>query len=75
MISTNSEDTRKSIGYIVTHHSVFFFFSGLLGMSSQDSYFYAAFVAIATVHVILGLFVYAAFTEGTSTSQTAFKAD
>ena len=45
-------------------------------MSSQDSYFYAAFVAIGAVHVILGLFIYAAFTEGTTTTtQTAYKAD
>ena len=42
-------------------------------MSSQDSYFYAAFVAIAAVHVILGLFVYAAFTEGAE--QTTYKVD
>jgi len=37
-------------------------------MSSQDSYFYAAFVAIGTVHIILGMFVYKAFSEGTDTS-------
>jgi formate/nitrite transporter FocA (FNT family) len=35
-------------------------------MTSQDSYFYAAFVAIGTVHLILGMFVYKAFTEETS---------
>ena len=42
-------------------------------MSSQDSYFYAAFVAIAAVHVILGLFVYTAFKEGSET--TSYKID
>ncbi|KAK3099627.1 hypothetical protein FSP39_007190, partial [Pinctada imbricata] len=52
------------------------FFEGVMGMSSQNSYFYAAFVAIGTVHIILGLFVYKAFTEGTSTSRTTeFKVD
>ncbi|KAH3843218.1 hypothetical protein DPMN_116856 [Dreissena polymorpha] len=45
------------------------FFELFLGMSSQDSYFYAAFVAIGTVHIILGMFVYRAFTEGTTPSK------
>ncbi|XP_060064797.1 vacuolar ATPase assembly integral membrane protein VMA21-like [Ylistrum balloti] len=45
-----------------------FFFEGYFGMTSQNSYFYAAFVAITVVHIILGLFVYKAFTEGTPTS-------
>lgn len=44
------------------------FFEAFIGMSSQDSYFYSAFVAIAAVHVILGLFVYKAFTSETSSS-------
>ncbi|XP_045203476.1 vacuolar ATPase assembly integral membrane protein VMA21-like [Mercenaria mercenaria] len=43
-------------------------FEVFFGMSSQDSYFYAAFVAIATVHIILGMFVYKAFTEETSST-------
>ncbi|XP_062587477.1 vacuolar ATPase assembly integral membrane protein VMA21-like isoform X2 [Saccostrea cucullata] len=42
------------------------FFQGIMGISSQDSSFYAAFVAIGTVHIILGLFLYTAFTEDTS---------
>lgn len=37
-----------------------------MGISSQDSSFYSAFVAIGAVHIILGLFLYAAFTEDTS---------
>ncbi|XP_060580008.1 vacuolar ATPase assembly integral membrane protein VMA21-like [Ruditapes philippinarum] len=41
-------------------------FELFFGMTSQDSYFYAAFVAIGTVHLILGMFVYKAFTEETS---------
>ncbi|KAL5012929.1 hypothetical protein ScPMuIL_011480 [Solemya velum] len=41
------------------------FFEALLGMSSKDSYFYAAIVAITVVHIILGLFVYKAFKEDT----------
>ncbi|XP_052793408.1 vacuolar ATPase assembly integral membrane protein VMA21-like isoform X2 [Mya arenaria] len=46
------------------------FFEAFIGMSSQDSYFYAAFVAIGTVHIILGMFVYKAFTEGTTSTKT-----
>lgn len=50
------------------------FFEAIMGMSNQNSYFYAAFVAIGTVHIILGLFIYRAFTEGTSKS-AAVKTD
>ncbi|KAL4230191.1 vacuolar ATPase assembly integral membrane protein vma21 [Mactra antiquata] len=39
------------------------FFEGYLGYSNKDSYFYAAFVAVGTVHIILGLFVYKSFSE------------
>lgn len=39
--------------------------SGTLGMSNRDSYFYAAIVAVVTVHVVLALFVYVAWNEGT----------
>uniref|UniRef100_A0A8B9M8T8 Uncharacterized protein n=1 Tax=Accipiter nisus TaxID=211598 RepID=A0A8B9M8T8_9AVES len=35
-----------------------------LGMSDRDSYFYAAIVAVVTVHVVLALFVYVAWNEG-----------
>ncbi|KFP60420.1 Vacuolar ATPase assembly integral membrane protein VMA21, partial [Phoenicopterus ruber ruber] len=41
-----------------------FIFSGTLGMSDRDSYFYAAIVAVVTVHVVLALFVYVAWNEG-----------
>ncbi|KFP00749.1 Vacuolar ATPase assembly integral membrane protein VMA21, partial [Calypte anna] len=34
------------------------------GMSERDSYFYAAIVAVVTVHVVLALFVYVAWNEG-----------
>ncbi|EPY72939.1 hypothetical protein CB1_062282001 [Camelus ferus] len=34
------------------------------GMSSRDSYFYAAIVAVVAVHVVLALFVYVAWNEG-----------
>lgn len=43
------------------------FFEAIMGMSSQDSYFYAAFIAIGAIHIILGAFVYKAFKEGSST--------
>ncbi|KAJ7402797.1 hypothetical protein BTVI_83245 [Pitangus sulphuratus] len=38
--------------------------AGSLGMSDRDSYFYAAIVAVVTVHVVLALFVYVAWNEG-----------
>ena len=52
-----------------------FFFEALLGMSSENSYFYAAFVAIAAVHIILGMFVYRAFTEDSDSRRSAVKQD
>ncbi|KAM5221271.1 vacuolar ATPase assembly integral membrane protein VMA21 isoform 2-T2 [Ctenodactylus gundi] len=39
-------------------------FEGALGMSNRDSYFYAAIVAVFAVHVVLALFVYVAWNEG-----------
>ncbi|XP_051832053.1 vacuolar ATPase assembly integral membrane protein VMA21-like isoform X2 [Sminthopsis crassicaudata] len=39
-------------------------FEGTLGMSNRDSYFYAAIVAVVSVHLILALFVYFAWNEG-----------
>ncbi|XP_034969473.1 vacuolar ATPase assembly integral membrane protein VMA21 [Zootoca vivipara] len=39
-------------------------FEGTFGMSSRDSYFYAAIVAVVAVHVVLALFVYVAWNEG-----------
>ncbi|XP_072519734.1 vacuolar ATPase assembly integral membrane protein vma21-like [Salminus brasiliensis] len=41
-------------------------FEGSLQMSNTDSYFYAAIVAVLAVHVVLALFVYVAWTEGSS---------
>ncbi|KAJ8401824.1 hypothetical protein AAFF_G00377950 [Aldrovandia affinis] len=40
-------------------------FEASLGFSSNDSNFYAAIVAVVAVHMVLGLFVYAAWNEGT----------
>ncbi|XP_039669778.1 vacuolar ATPase assembly integral membrane protein vma21 [Perca fluviatilis] len=42
-----------------------FLFEGSMKMSSSDSYFYAAIVAVLAVHVVLALFVYVAWNEGT----------
>ncbi|XP_059832713.1 vacuolar ATPase assembly integral membrane protein vma21 [Hypanus sabinus] len=39
-------------------------FEGTLGMSNRDSYFYAAIVAVVAVHIVLALFVYVAWNEG-----------
>ncbi|XP_046876577.1 vacuolar ATPase assembly integral membrane protein vma21 [Hypomesus transpacificus] len=41
-----------------------YLFEASMGYSSNDSYFYAAIVAVVAVHVILGLFVYVAWNEG-----------
>ncbi|XP_065106630.1 vacuolar ATPase assembly integral membrane protein vma21 [Paramisgurnus dabryanus] len=41
-----------------------FLFEGFLGYSNNDSYFYAAIVAVLAVHVVLALFVYVAWNEG-----------
>lgn len=38
--------------------------TGSMKMSSSDSYFYAAIVAVLAVHVVLALFVYVAWNEG-----------
>lgn len=38
-------------------------------MSSSDSYFYAAIVAVLAVHVVLALFVYVAWNEGAPTGK------
>ncbi|KAG9338624.1 hypothetical protein AGOR_G00069160 [Albula goreensis] len=39
-------------------------FEASMGMSNNDSYFYAAIVAVVAVHVVLALFVYVAWNEG-----------
>ncbi|KAM4019876.1 vacuolar ATPase assembly integral membrane protein VMA21 [Anomaloglossus baeobatrachus] len=39
-------------------------FEAHYGMSNKDSYFYAAIVAVITVHVVLAMFVYVAWNEG-----------
>lgn len=39
-------------------------FEDVLGYSSNDSYFYAAILAVLAVHVVLALFVYVAWNEG-----------
>ncbi|XP_076847134.1 vacuolar ATPase assembly integral membrane protein vma21 [Brachyhypopomus gauderio] len=41
-----------------------YLFEASLGYSSNDSYFYGAIVAVVAVHVVLALFVYAAWNEG-----------
>lgn len=49
-------------------------FEGIFGTTGTNSYFYAAIVSIAVVHVILGMFVYVAWTEE-SRPIPQFKAD
>lgn len=50
---------------IQLHVTTRLFFAGSMKMSSSDSYFYAAIVAVLAVHVVLALFVYVAWNEGT----------
>jgi len=45
--------------YFVSCHVL----EGILKWHHKDSYIYAAAVAVLTVHLILGLFVYAAYKE------------
>jgi len=58
-----------SLLMIITPLACYFFsksflFEGLFGMTSSNSYFYAAIVAIVAVHIFLGVFIYIAFMEG-----------
>ncbi|KAG7314381.1 hypothetical protein KOW79_021684 [Hemibagrus wyckioides] len=46
-----------------------YLFEGSLGYSSNDSYFYAAILAVIAVHVVLALFVYVAWNEGSRQSR------
>uniref|UniRef100_A0A1A7X6L5 VMA21 vacuolar H+-ATPase homolog n=1 Tax=Iconisemion striatum TaxID=60296 RepID=A0A1A7X6L5_9TELE len=46
-----------------------YIFEGSMKMSSSDSYFYAAIVAVLAVHVVLALFVYVAWNEGAPKSK------
>ncbi|XP_077433838.1 vacuolar ATPase assembly integral membrane protein vma21 [Vanacampus margaritifer] len=46
-----------------------YIFEGSMKMSSTDSYFYAAIVAVLAVHVVLAMFVYVAWNEGTPTGK------
>ncbi|KAF7229581.1 vacuolar ATPase assembly integral membrane protein vma21 [Nothobranchius furzeri] len=46
-----------------------YIFEGSMEMSSSDSYFYAAIVAVLAVHVVLALFVYVAWNEGVPKSK------
>uniref|UniRef100_A0A3B5LM50 Uncharacterized protein n=1 Tax=Xiphophorus couchianus TaxID=32473 RepID=A0A3B5LM50_9TELE len=46
-----------------------YIFEGSMKMTSSDSYFYAAIVAVLAVHVVLALFVYVAWNEGTPKSK------
>ncbi|XP_069468838.1 vacuolar ATPase assembly integral membrane protein VMA21 [Ambystoma mexicanum] len=39
-------------------------FEAFFGLSNRDSYFYAAIVAVIAVHVVLAMFVYVAWNEG-----------
>ncbi|KAL0974359.1 hypothetical protein UPYG_G00219400 [Umbra pygmaea] len=43
-----------------------YIFEGSLQMSNSDSYFYAAIVAVLAVHIVLALFVYVAWNEGST---------
>ncbi|XP_063793440.1 vacuolar ATPase assembly integral membrane protein VMA21 [Pseudophryne corroboree] len=44
--------------------SKIYVFEGAYGLSNRDSYFYAAIVAVIAVHVVLAMFVYVAWNDG-----------
>ncbi|XP_043840095.1 vacuolar ATPase assembly integral membrane protein Vma21-like [Dromiciops gliroides] len=50
-----------------------YLFEGMLGLPTIDSYFYSAIVAVVSVHIVLALFVYMAWNEGTRQWQEASK--
>ncbi|KAL2077795.1 hypothetical protein ACEWY4_027299 [Coilia grayii] len=52
-----------------------YLFEGPFQMSSSDSYFYAAIVAVLAVHVVLALFVYVAWNEGSVAKRKEGKHD
>lgn len=52
--------------YLITFNSSPPPLPGSMKMSSSDSYFYAAIIAVLAVHVVLALFVYVAWNEGTT---------
>ncbi|EDL26569.1 mCG10148, isoform CRA_b [Mus musculus] len=68
--STGHRRLMKSTALMITVPIGLYFttkayiFEGALGMSNRDSYFYAAIVAVVAVHVVLALFVYVAWNEG-----------
>ena len=43
----------------------------MFGMTSMNSWFYAAIVAIIAVHVVLAMFIYVAWTEDGTTKPPA----
>lgn len=54
---------------------LFCVFAGYYKLSSTDSYFYAAIVAIVAVHVLLSMFIYVAWNEGSKASVATYKSD
>ncbi|XP_056668873.1 vacuolar ATPase assembly integral membrane protein Vma21-like [Monodelphis domestica] len=50
-----------------------YLFEGVLGLPAIDSYFYSAIVAVVSVHIVLALFVYMAWNEGTRQWQETSK--
>jgi len=44
-------------------------FEGVLNMTSNDSWFYSAIVAVFSVHVVLAMFIYVAWTEDDGTQK------
>ncbi|KAK2184622.1 hypothetical protein NP493_258g06018, partial [Ridgeia piscesae] len=49
------------------------FFEGVLGLTSLNSYFYAAIFSIVVLHVVLAMFVYVAWSDNLKV--TPYKTD
>ena len=66
-IEKNTKVFNRLYYYVLTYS-----ISGFMGMTSTNSYFYAAIVAIFAVHIVLGMFIYVAWKEG---SRPAYKVE
>jgi hypothetical protein len=60
---------------IAVLNSIHPFFSAVFLMSSKQSYFYAAIVAVITVQIMLGIFIFVAYREGSEVYDKPYKAE
>ncbi|TKR78094.1 hypothetical protein L596_018956 [Steinernema carpocapsae] len=76
------QNTQKAVKNLLTYSIVIilvplgsmfflkkFLFQDLLGYGHQDAMLYAAIIAVVLVHVVLGLWLVAAYNDGVPTSK------